>query len=51
VCNGTGSIDRDAIQDLIRQMQCVADAMQAGDADRAATETRKAARIARRWLD
>jgi hypothetical protein len=38
------------IQELCDQMQRVANAMQAGDADRAVRETRVAVRLARRLL-
>lgn len=50
LCRGAGSIERSAIQDLCNRMQHVANAMQAGDADRAAEETRTAVRLARRLL-
>lgn len=51
LCAGDGSVPRRRIQSLQRlreQMQRVANAMQAGDADRAARETRSAIRVARR---
>lgn len=50
LCQGAGSVSREAISELIEQVQRLADAMQAGDPDRAAREGRRAARIARRWL-
>jgi DnaJ-class molecular chaperone len=53
LCAGDGSIRRGRIQSLRllrEQMQRVADAMQGGDADRAAKETRVAMRVARRLL-
>jgi DnaJ-class molecular chaperone len=50
LCRGAGAIIRATIQDLIDQMQRVADAVQSGVEDRAGREARKAARIARRWL-
>lgn len=53
LCAGDGSVRRGRIQSLQllrEQMQRVADAMQAGDADRAARETRSAMRVARRLL-
>lgn len=49
LCDGDGAVIRQDVRDLQRlrdQMQCVADAMQAGDADRAADECRTAAKLA-----
>ena len=53
LCEGDGSVTAErirAMEQLRRQMQRVADAMQAGDDDRAARETRIAVRLARRAL-
>jgi hypothetical protein len=53
LCAGDGSVSRAQIKGLQRlrdQMQRVADAMQAGNADRAARETRLAVRLARPLL-
>jgi DNA-binding GntR family transcriptional regulator len=53
MCAGAGSIERQDVHDLQRlreQMQRVADAMQAGDAGRAADACRKAASLARPLL-
>lgn len=49
LCDGDGAVIRQDVRDLQRlraQMQRVADAMQAGDADRAADACRTAARLA-----
>lgn len=53
LCEGDGSVTAErirAMEQLRRQMQRVADAMQAGDDHRAARETRLAVRLARRAL-
>ncbi|MGE4053382.1 MAG: hypothetical protein AB7F99_01175 [Vicinamibacterales bacterium] len=53
MCVGDGLIPRGRIQSLQQlreQMQRVVDAMQAGDADRAAKETHSAMHIAQRLL-
>lgn len=50
LCRGAGSIGRDVIEELCDQMERVANAMQAGDADRAANEARIAFRVANRIL-
>lgn len=53
LCDGSGFVGADkltSVETLRKQMQRVADAMQAGDADRAAIEARIAGRIAQRVL-
>ena len=53
LCHGAGSVTRAQIADLPKlclQMQRVADLMQAGDADEAATAFRVALRIARSMI-
>lgn len=53
LCLGDGSVPRDAVTALLelrRQMQRVADAMQAGREDAAAAEARSAARLAFRLM-
>lgn len=53
LCDGTGLVGVEkftSVETLRKQMQRVADAMQAGDADRAGIEARVAGRIAERML-
>lgn len=53
LCAGAGSVQRSVVRSLLQlrqQMQRVADAMQAGQDDRAAKEARTEARLAFRLL-
>ena len=50
LCRGEARVARALIQELCDQMERVANAMQAGDPDRAAQEARLAAHLANRMI-